>query len=58
MGMLLTERTEYYGETGRVSSSSGIVKVLKRTGDFLITFSPILWVIFFGLLAILIKWLS
>lgn len=58
MSMLLTERTKYYGETGRVSSSSGIVKVLKRTGDFLITFSPISWILFFGLLAILIKWLS
>jgi len=58
MGMLLSERTEYYGETDRISSASGIVNTLKRTGNFLITFSPIMWVLFFGLLAILINWIG
>ena len=58
MGMLLSERTEYYGETDRIYSSAGIVKALKRTGNFLVTFSPIMWVMFFGLLAVLINWIG
>jgi hypothetical protein len=55
MGMLLSELADYFGETERVSSSTGLVKALKRIGDFLITFSLILWVLFFGLLAVLIN---
>jgi len=55
MGMILTERGDYFGETGNVSSARGIVKALKRIGDFLITFSPIMWLLFFGLLAVLIN---
>jgi hypothetical protein len=55
---MLTERTDYFEEAGGASSAAGIVKALKRTGDFLITFSPIAWLLFFGLIAVLVNWLS
>jgi len=55
MGMILTERPDYFGESTKVSYGHTALKALKRTGDFLITFSPISWILFFGLLAILIK---
>jgi hypothetical protein len=58
MGMLLSEQTEYYTENSKVSYSNSLVNKLKRTGDFLITFFPILWLLFFGLLAVLINWLG
>jgi hypothetical protein len=58
MGMLLTEQSEYFGETAKSSYTNWIVSKLKRTWDFLITFSPILWILFFSLLAVLINWLG
>ncbi|HEX7364479.1 MAG TPA: hypothetical protein VF366_04885 [Dehalococcoidia bacterium] len=58
MDIMLTERTDYFEEAGGASSAAGIVKALKRTGDFLITFSPIAWLLFFGLIAVLVNWLS
>lgn len=56
MGMLLTEQTEYYRETGKATSR--IAGMLKKTGVFLLTYSPIMWVLFFGLLAVVINWLG
>jgi len=58
MATILTERPDYFGESTKVSYGHTVVKALKRTGDFLITFSPISWILFFGLIAILINWLG
>jgi len=55
MGMLLTEQSEYYRETGRATSVAWILGNLKKAGDFLLTYSPIMWILFFSLLALLIN---
>lgn len=55
MGMLLTEQPDYFGETTKASHPVWIVNKLKKAGDFLLTYSPIMWLLFFALLAILVN---
>jgi hypothetical protein len=55
MGMILSEKPDYYVEIDKVQSSVAVVKGLKRIGNFLITFSPIMWILFFGLLAVVVN---
>ena len=55
MGMILAERTEYIDKKSSVSYATRIASKLKKAGDFLLTYTPIMWLLFFSLLVLVIK---
>ncbi len=60
MGMLLSEKLDYLREYGTVTNSGrdSISRKLKKMLDLMITFSPILWIIFFLMLTVLTSFLG
>jgi len=57
MSTAITEKTEYFGKYDRKNSSAQIIKVYKVANIMgrILTFTPIVWILFFIILTLLVN---